>query len=158
MLDPETHTLSKHFTHLVGHEVKFTKATQAPERAGRWVFASYHVVAHEDPTTTRSLIVKAELDLLGSLAGCLVGLPSYEVLSRLKSQTLDELMRDAIYEILNVASGAIAYNCRTSLVEMVMAAVDVKGDAAKVLATPSRKSTFDVVVQGYNGGRFVVLA
>jgi len=39
-----------------------------------------------------------------------------------------------------------------------MAAVDVKGDAAKVLATPSRKSTFDVVVQGYNGGRFVVLA
>jgi len=158
MLIADAPTLSKHFTHLVGREVKFTKAGMAPDKAARWIYASYIMVAHEDLTTAKPLLVKADLDLLGSLAGSLVGLPSYEVVSRLKSPALDDLMRDAINEILNVASGAIAHDCRTNLVGVSMDAADVKGDAAKLLARPSSKTTFDVAVQGYSGGRFIVLS
>jgi hypothetical protein len=157
MVIPEVNALSKHFTHLVGREVKFTKATLAPDKATRWIYASYNAFAHEDPTTAKALVVKADLNLLGSLAGSLVGLPANEVVTRLKSPSLDELMLDAISEILNVASGAIASNLRATLVGMSTEAGDVKCEAALVLASPSFKAVFDVVVQGYMGGRFILL-
>jgi hypothetical protein len=157
MFGSDTLTLSKHFTYLVGREVKFTKTPPAPDSGKRWVYASYDVVPADDPTAMKSLVVKADLELLGSLAGSLVGLPNDEVERHLRSKTLEELMRDAIYEILNVASGVIASDSRVVLTGVAMNSNDVKGGAAQVLASPSLKVEFNVVVQGYNGGRFIVL-
>ncbi|MGA3050098.1 MAG: hypothetical protein ABSD67_26080 [Terracidiphilus sp.] len=153
---PEAHNLSKHFTHLVGRDVKFQKAGLAPDKGASWIYGSYEIVSVDDPTATKSVVVKADRDLLGSIAGALVGLPSDEVVRRLRSAALDELLQDAIYEILNVAAGVIAPGHRTILTAMSVEARDVQGEAAKVLATPSVKAIFDVVVQGYSGGRFRV--
>ncbi|MGA9671105.1 MAG: hypothetical protein WBQ94_17980 [Terracidiphilus sp.] len=153
---PEAHNLSKHFTHLVGRDVKFQKAGLAPDKGASWIYGSYEMVSADDPTDTKSLVVKADRDLLGSLAGALVGLPSDEVIRRLRSSSLDELLQDAIYEILNVAAGVIAPGYRTILAGMSVEARDVQGEASQVLASPSAKAIFDVVVQGYNGGRFRV--
>ena len=157
MIGPDTLTLSKHFTYLVGREVKFTKAPPAPGSGQRWVYASYDVIPANDPTATKSLVIKADLELLGALAGSLVGLPSEQVELHLSHTPLEELMRDAISEILNVASGAIAPDSRVVLAGVAMNSNDVKDDAAHLLASPSLKVEFNVVVQGYNGGRFIVL-
>jgi len=157
MMGPEVHSLSRHFTNLVGRDVKFTKSTIAPDRGVRWIYAIYEVTPVADPTGRRPMVIKASLELLGSLAGSLVGLPKEEVTRHLMNAPLEELMRDAIYEILNVASGVIANNSRAVLIGMSVASDDVKGDAALVLTSPAYRADFNVVVQDYSGGQFVVM-
>ena len=121
------------------------------------MYASYDCFSADDPTTSRPSLVKADLELLGALAGSLVGLPDEEVKRHLKCSPLEEVMRDSINEILNVASGVIASDCRVVLTSVAMNSNDVTGDAARLIASPAFKAEFEVLVQGQDEGRFVVL-
>jgi hypothetical protein len=62
-----------------------------------------------------AVVVKADLPLLGSLAGILVGLPDSAVKEHLAATPMEELLRDAVYELLHIASAVITTEGRGGL-------------------------------------------
>ena len=105
-----------------------------------------------------AIIVKADLALLGSVAGALVGLPDSTVKEHLKVSPVDELLRDAISEVLNIASPAVTAEGRAVFTKMVADPSYIDGEAGKVLANPFHRNYFTVAVDGYQGCRFAILS
>jgi hypothetical protein len=116
------------------------------------MYGIYTVPPHEI-----AIIVKADLPLLGSLAGVLVGLPDSAVKDHLLANPVEELMRDAIYEVFNIASAAIFTEGRAVFTKMVSDPTCIDGIAGKVLKKPDHRHYFNVLVDGYQGGRFTIL-
>jgi hypothetical protein len=117
------------------------------------MYGIYTVPPHEI-----AIIVKADLPLLGSLAGVLVGLPDSAVKDHLLANPVEELMRDAIYEVFNIASAAIFTEGRAVFTKMVSDPTCIDGIAGKVLKKPDHRHYFNVLVDGYQGGRFTILS
>jgi len=65
-------------------------------------------------------ILQLDLPLLGSLGGALLGLPSDTIKEGLMSPTGDEPLRDAMHEVLNVASTIISIDHRAIFQSMSM--------------------------------------
>jgi hypothetical protein len=72
MSEPTPLSLSHHFTQLIGRKVTFAPTTIAPETKIKQMYGIYNVLPHET-----AIVVKADLPLLGSLAGVMVGLPDF---------------------------------------------------------------------------------
>src|SRR5579875_3431664 len=102
MAEPTAFALSRHFANLVNRDVAFAQSTAAAETKGIKVFGVYAVFPEQT-----ALVVRADLALLGSFAGALIGLPDAEVRQRVKSPVIDELLRDPIHEVFNVASAVV---------------------------------------------------
>jgi hypothetical protein len=102
--------------------------------------------------------VKADLPLISSFAGVLVGLPDVAVKERIGTNPLDELLRDAIHEVLNIVSASIATEGRAVLTKMVTDPAYLDGVAGSVYRKPGHRSNFNVQIDGYQGGRFSVLS
>jgi hypothetical protein len=105
-----------------------------------------------------AIVVKADLPLLGSLAGALVGLPDSAVKEHLRANPLEELMRDAICEVLNIASAAVTTEGRAVFKKLVADPAAIDGVAGKVFQKPDHRSYFTVSIDGYQGGRFTILS
>jgi hypothetical protein len=150
MSEPTPYALSKLFSELIGRKVAFTQTTVAPETKIKQLYGIYTVLPHET-----AIVVKSDLPLLGSLAGVLVGLPDSSVKEHLAKSPLEELMRDAIHE---VASAVITTEGRAVFIKMVADPVLIDGAPGKVLKKPDHKSYFNVSVDGYQGGKFTILA
>jgi hypothetical protein len=148
MPEPTPYLLSKHFAHLIGREVTFVQTASETKSKARQIYGLYTVF----PTET-SLVVKADLALLGSFAGALVGLPDAEVSQRLAGAKMEELLRDAICEVFNVASAVVAIEGRAVFDTMVTDRTYISGDAEEVLMNPFHRSHFNVTVEGYQPGR-----
>lgn len=153
MPDPRHYLLSHLLTNLIGRTVTFTPVAPGPDTKGKHVYGIYTCSPSEAP-----LVVKADLSLLGSFAGALVGLPDSEVQSRLLAPVIEELFTDAMFEVLNVASSSIASEGRAILSKMVMDLGYLMGAARKIVVKPNHRVDFNVVVQDYHGGRFAVLS
>ncbi|MGA3222753.1 MAG: hypothetical protein ABSC65_03270 [Acidobacteriaceae bacterium] len=153
MSEPTPYALSKLFSELIGRKVAFTQTTVAPETKIKQLYGIYTVLPHET-----AIVVKSDLPLLGSLAGVLVGLPDSSVKEHLAKSPLEELMRDAIHEVLNIASAVITTEGRAVFIKMVADPVLIDGAPGKVLKKPDHKSYFNVSVDGYQGGKFTILA
>ena len=151
MAEPTPFALSRHFTGLINRGVKFAQSTAALETKVTKVYGVY--VVYPEQT---ALVVKADLALLGSFAGALIGLPDPEVRQRVKSPVIDELLRDPIHEVLNVASAVVSSVGRAVFNSMTMNPIYVQGDAEKALNNPLHRSYFTVTINGYQGGRFCV--
>src|ERR1700759_5615853 len=149
MSEPTPLSLSHHFTNLVGRNVTFAPTTIAPETKVKQLYGIYTVLPHET-----AIVVKADLPLLGSLGGILVGLPDSAVKEHLATNPVEELLRDAIHEVLNISSTVVANEDRAVFVKMVTDPVLVDGAAGAALKKPDRKSYFNVLVDGYQGGKF----
>ena len=102
MSEPTPYGLSRCFTQLLGRKVTFVQTTFALDMHIRQMYGIYTVLPHET-----AIVVKADLPLLGSFAGALVGLPDPAVREHLRAMPLEELMRDAICEVLNIACAAV---------------------------------------------------
>ena len=102
MSEPTPYALSKHFTELIGRKVTFTQTTAAAETKIKQMYGIYTVLPGET-----AIVVKTDLPLLGSLAGVLVGLPDSSVKEHLAVTPIEELLRDAIHEVLNIASAVV---------------------------------------------------
>jgi hypothetical protein len=153
MSQPTPFGLSRLFTQLTGRKVEFCQTTAALDSRFKQVYGIYTVL----PSQT-SIIVKADIGLLGSFAGVLVGLPDSEVKERLKANPMEELLRDAIYEVLNIASAGVTTEGRAIFDKMVTDPTYIDHAAGKVFLKPDHRSYFNVTVQGYQGGRFSILA
>src|SRR5277367_3998784 len=102
MSEPTPYALSQLFSQLIGRKVSFAQTTAAPETKIRQMYGIYNVLPHNI-----AMVAKADLPLLGSFGGVLVGLPDAAVKERLAVTPIEELLRDAISEVLNIAAAAI---------------------------------------------------
>jgi hypothetical protein len=153
MSEPTPFRLSRCFTQLLGRKVTFVQSTFALDMHIRQMYGIYTLLPQE-----AAIIVKADLPLLGSFAGALVGLPDAAVKEHLRANPLEELMRDAICEVLNVASASVTTESRAVFQKLVADPAYIDGAAGKVLKSPDHKSYFTVSIDGYQGGRLTVLS
>jgi hypothetical protein len=153
MSEPTPFALSKLFTDLIGRKVTFTQTTAAAETKVKQMYGIYRVLPNET-----AIVVKSDLPLLGSLAGVLVGLPDAAVKDHLAATPVEELLRDAIHEVLNITSAVITHQGRAVFVKMVTDPILLDGEAGKVFKKPDHRSYFNVLVDGYQGGKFTIFA
>jgi hypothetical protein len=153
MSEPTPYALSKLLTELVGRKVTFTQTTVSPETKVRQMYGIYTVLPLET-----AIIVKSDLPLLGSLAGALLGLPDSGVKEHLAANPVEELLRGAIYEVLNIASTVVTTEGRAVFVKMITDPILIDGTAGTVLKKPNHRSYFNVLVDGYQGGKFTIFA
>ena len=153
MSEPTPYALSKLFTDLTGRKVTFTQTTAAAETKVKQMYGIYTVLPRE-----AAIVVKSDLPLLGSLAGILVGLPDSAVKEHLTATPVEELLRDAIHEVLNITSAVVANEGRAVFVKMVTDPILIDGEAGKVFKKPDHRSYFNVLVDGYQGGKFTIFA
>jgi hypothetical protein len=153
MAEPTPFALSKLFTDLIGRKVTFAQTTAAAETKIKQMYAIYTVHPHET-----AIVVKIDLPLLGSLAGVLVGLPDSALKEHLAVSPMEELLHDAISEVLNIASAVINAEGRAVFTKMVEDPALIDGTAAKLFKKPDHRSYFNVSVDGYQGGKFTILS
>ena len=153
MSEPTPLSLSHLFTQLIGRKVTFAPTTISPETKIKQMYGIYNVLPHET-----AIVVKADLPLLASLAGVMVGLPDSAVKECLAKSPLEELLRDAIHEVLNVASSALTNEGRAVFARMVTDTGLIDGVAGQLFKKPDRRTYFSVLVDGYQGGKFTLFA
>jgi hypothetical protein len=136
---------------LVGRTVTFRQVATGPDSKTKKVYGIYCVLPQET-----AVVVQADLCLLGSFAGSLVGLPDSVVKEHLRTMPMEEMLVDAIHEVLNIASATISDEGRVVFKKMVTDPAYIEGAAAKMFRRPDHRSYFAVDVEGYQGGRFSI--
>ncbi len=149
MLGPTPPALSRLLTQLLGRPVVFARTTESPNSGVQQIYGVYTIFPSEN-----TIVVKADLPLLASFAGILLGLPDSAIEEHLKGTSIGEPLRDAIHEVLNIASEAMADEGRTSLVRMEMDSAHLDPATASLIREPSSKIFFSVSVDGDESGRF----
>ncbi len=153
MTEPKPYDISKLFTGLVGRDVSFAHTLHPAETKAKKVYGIYSEVL-----TNKAIVVKADLPLLGHLGGAFLGLPSDTSLERATQTPMDEYMRDAIHELLNVGASALSTESRVVFKTFVMDPVLCDGDATDVVQKPDMKSAFNVSLDGQAQGTFIILS
>ncbi|MGA3344171.1 MAG: hypothetical protein ABSC76_04790 [Terracidiphilus sp.] len=119
----------------------------------RQIYGIYSVKPHDV-----AVVVKADLLLMGSFAGSLVCLPDAAVKEHLKVTPLEELMRDAILEVFNIAAASVTTEGRAVFTRMVTDPAYIDGPAEKAFKKPFRRNYFNVTIEGYQGGKFTIFS
>jgi hypothetical protein len=153
MAEPSAFLLSKCFTQLISRKVTFAITSPAMDSKIKQVYGIYSVLPSEV-----AIVVSADLLLLGSIGGALVGLPDAAVKEHLRATPMDELLRDAISEVLNIAAAAVTTDGRAVFKKMVSDPAYIDGPAEKVFKSPFRRNYFAVSVEGYQGGRLAIFS
>lgn len=153
MSEPTPFALSRRFSQLTGRKVTFVQASALPDTAVNKIYGIYTVLPDGNP-----VVVKADLRLLASVAGALVGWPDPVVKEHLAVTPMEELLRDAIYEVFNVAASGFETEGRVVFKNMVFNTTYIDGAAGEVLKKPGHRSHFNVSVDGYVGGRMTILS
>jgi hypothetical protein len=153
MAGPSPFILSQRFSQLIGRKVTFVQKTLSMDGLIKQIYGIYTLQAIDS-----AVVVKADLPLLGSLAGALVGLPDQAVAEHLKVNPMEELMRDSMCEVLNVAAAAVSTEGRAVFSKMVTDKAYLTGQAEHVFKEPFHRSYFAVSIEGYQGGRFSIFS
>jgi hypothetical protein len=151
MAEPKPLTIAQLFSSLTGRTVNFTQLLKPPVTNAKQAFGTYLI----KPADTKR-IVQLDLPLLGSFGGALLGVPSESVKERLASSTSDEPLRDAMHEILNVASTIVSIDHRAVFETMFLDSAP--SVILESLKNPAFRSYFTVTVDGYEGGAFSIFA
>jgi len=150
---PSAVTISNHLTALIGRAVAVKPSAPFTTGSAKQLFGVYNLLPSES-----ALVVRTDLALFGSMAGAMVGLPDSEVKSRLSTGSLDELMRDAIHEILNISSTVVTVEGRAVFQAMYTDPGYLNGEARLLLKSAAHSYYYAATVDGYQGGRFTILA
>jgi hypothetical protein len=153
MSEPTPFDLSKRFSQLAGRKVTFAQAGALADTAAKQVYGIYTVLPADTP-----VIVKADLRLFASIAGALVGWPDPVVKEHLAIVPMEELLRDAIYEVFNVAAAGFAADGRVVFKDLIFNTTYIDGANGEVLKKPGHRSRFNVTMEGYLGGRMEILS
>lgn len=153
MAEPKPLIIAELFTGLTGRAVNFTQLLKPPMTKAPQAYGTYLIKPMD---STR--IVQLDLPLLGSFGGSLLGLPAESVKERLASSAGDEPLRDAMHEVLNVASTIVSIDNRAIFQTMYLDAAAVPKEIPESLKNPAFRSYFTVTVNGYEGGAFSIFA
>ena len=153
MSEPTAHSFTQLLSQLTGRDVSFAQPKTSAASKAKQMYGLYTVLPHETV-----IVVRADLPLLASFAGALVGLPDDAVKERLEVTPLDELLRDAIHEVLNVSATLVTNEGRGVFKKMAADPVYFDDFDAQLLQKPDRRTEFDVSIDGYQGGNFTIFA
>jgi len=153
MSEPTAYAMTQLFSQLIGRNISFALANNSPSTNVKQMFGLYRVLPQET-----AIVVKADLPLLGSFAGALVGLQDDGVKEQLKENPLGELLRDAIHEVLNIASAVVTNEGRAVFKKMATDPVYFDDFDSRLLEKPDRKTSFDVLIDGCREGKFTIFA
>ncbi len=153
MAEPTPFALARLFTQLVGREVKFAQLTRPTPTKLKQMYGVYIV---KPADTCR--VVQTDLPLLGSFAGCLVGLPSDAVQDRLAEAALDESLRDAMHEVLNITATIVTVEGRAVFQSMYNDLLHCPSEAVDTMKGPLHRSHYQVSIDDYQGGAFSLFA
>ena len=153
MSEPTPYALSQLFSQLVDRDVKFALTANPAASKARPIYGVYSVFPDNRP-----LVVKADLPMLGCLAAALLGLPEDTAVERALETPMNEPVRDAMHEVLNIASTALSTNGRVVLKSMLPDPVYFPSDAIDLLQTPDLKSTYNVSINDEAKGLFTLFS
>lgn len=146
MKEPTAFALSQFFTALAGKPVSFSLAVNAPDPKVPCMYGVYSVLPGDN-----TLVMRISLKSLALLGGALLGLPNESAIERAQLTPLDEAMRDAMHEVLNIASTAIGSETRVVFKKMFRDLRSVPAEAAAVISKPSLRSSYRLAVGGVEG-------
>ncbi len=151
MAEINAFAMSKLFTELVGRDVGFSLVLSAPEGKASPIFGIYHEVPDLTP-----LVVKTELPLLAAMAGALLGFPYETALERAQEKPMGEMIRDAMHEVLNIASTGLSTGRRVVLKTMVQDLVFCDSKVLDLVRKPDLKTQFKVSLGNEVQGLFSI--
>lgn len=146
MKEPTPFALSQFFSALAGTPVNFSLAVNAPNPKEACMYGVYSVLPQNDP-----LVFRISLKALATLGGALLGLPEDSAIERAQVTLLDEPMRDAMHEVLNIASTAIGTDARVVFNRMFRDVASVPSEAAALVSKPTLRSSYRVTIGGVQG-------
>ena len=147
MAEPTSATMATLFSNLIGRRVNFTEQPAAVPANGQQIYCVYLIKPMDS-----SRILIADMSLLGSFAAALIGLPSEAVKERLADATIDENLRDALHEVMNIASRIVSTEHRAVFNGMYGDTGQLSPEARNIIRNPCYSNYFRVTVDGYTGG------
>jgi hypothetical protein len=152
MAEPSSAAVAALFSDLIGRHVNFCEQMYPVPPNGKQVYCAYLMKPMDS-----FRVVKADLSLLSSFAGALIGLSPETIKERVTEATLDEALRDALHEVMNIASRVVSLEHRAVFKGMFGDPGQLPPDARSTLRDPCFSSYFNVTVDGYEGGGFTLL-
>lgn len=149
MQEPTARSMSLLFSQLTDRHVSFTLAPNATEGKAPSVFAVYTELPDNN-----LIIVRAERATVAVLAAALLGMPEDTAVERALEQPMNEAVRDAIHEVLNIGSTALSTEGRVVLKHLVSESLDIEPAGRAVMAEPRSKSTYRVSIDATSRGIF----
>jgi hypothetical protein len=153
MMEPKPYDLSQLFSRLTGREVSFTLDPKPVDSKAAAVLGTYEELPEKKP-----VVVRADLAVMGCLAGALLGLPDGTAMERALESPMNESVRDAIHEVLNIASTALSGESRVVFQSMATESVYCSTQALAVLKNPDFKSYYKMAVSGGASGQLTIFA
>jgi hypothetical protein len=143
--------LSQLFTDLTGRRVSVVDAAELMPSTAAKAYGIYEVVPGN-----AILLLKVDLPLLASLGGVLVGLPESIVKQQISQQPLDETLRDAMHEVLNITSKVLTKHGRAVLREMITDKTSGDAFTTEFIQQPHAQRRFYTTMNGYPAGEITL--
>lgn len=153
MREPSAQSISQLFSQLTDRHVSFTLEPNAAAGKAPSVFGLYTELPDNKP-----IVARAERATIAVLAGALLGMPDDTAIERALALPMDEAVRDAMHEVLNIGSTALSTEGRVVLKQLVTESVDITQSCKVVMAEPRSKSTYRVSIDGKPRGVFALFS
>jgi hypothetical protein len=153
MAEPTSLSMATLFSDLIGRRVNFSEQLNAIPPHGEQIYCAYLIKPMDSYR-----VIKADLSLLSSFAGALIGLSPETIKERVAEAKLDETLRDALHEVMNIASRIVTLGQRGVFKGMFGDPGQLPPEARDTLRDPRHSSYYRVTVDGYEGGAFSLLA
>jgi hypothetical protein len=153
MADVTPFSVSQLLSELLGKQI--AAALVPPKTPDTKVKKAYGL--YTGAPSKRALVVLADLPLLASFAGLLLGLPDATAKERAEEAPMHEGVRDAIHETLNIFSTVLSVEERVIFQRFVLDRVYCDDASSKVLSSPGTTTTFNMAIAGTQAGRLSIL-
>ena len=153
MIEPTPFALSKLFSNLTGRQVTFARLPGCPPTKTLTIYGTYVVLPAE-----HTIVLKAEVPALACLAGALLGMPVDTAIEHALETPMDESVRDAMHEVLNIASTALSTDGRAVFQGMTTNRKELVLNAEFAVEKPSAKPTFKVSMDDEAQGLLTVFS
>jgi hypothetical protein len=153
MVEPSSRSMATLFSDLVGRPVNFSERLYALPSNTRQIYCVYLIKPMDSYR-----VIKADLSLLSSFAGALIGLSPEIIRERVQETTLNETLKDALGEVMNIASRIVTMEHRGVFKGMYGDPGQMPPGARSTLRDPCYSSHYKVTIDGYEGGAFSLLA
>jgi hypothetical protein len=153
MAEPSSSSMATLFSDLIGRRVTFSEQLNALPANGEQIYCVYLIKPMDSYR-----VVKADLSLLSSFAGALIGLSPEIIKERVEETTLDETLRDALCEVMNIASRIVSTEHRGVFKGIYGEPSQMPAGARGTLRNAGNSNYYKVAIDGYEGGSFSLLA
>lgn len=137
---------------LTGKRVTVTQSSTPFESSKNKAYGVFDVFPERFPA-----LLGADLPLLASLGGALMGMPDALIRSSLSDGEPNDALKDAMHEVLNILSSVLLSEGRP-----VLRAMELREQRGFLLFSemtrrPTYQNKFSVTLPGYTGGEMVVI-